>query len=93
MNVVQTTKTDFIKFNVSPEFKALAEKRAKEHGMTISELGRMLFGAFVTGVARPTYDVSPDFLALSKNAQNNHRKNLGTLITNEEELESFMASF
>jgi hypothetical protein len=65
MRTVQTTKTDFIKFNVSPEFKTLAEKKAREHGMTVSELGRMLFGAFVTGIARPSLDISPEFLAMA----------------------------
>lgn len=45
-----STKTDFIKFNVSPKLKKLATKKAAQYGMSLSELGRMLFGAYVTGL-------------------------------------------
>jgi hypothetical protein len=74
MNTIQTAKTDFIKFNVSPQFKILAEKKAREHGMTISELGRVLFGTFVTGTVKPTLDISPDFLAMVKKANKDHEQ-------------------
>lgn len=53
MNTIAVSKTDFIKFNVSPTFKALAQKKAAVHGMNLSELGRMLFGAFVTDLWHP----------------------------------------
>ena len=36
MNTTTASKTDFIKFNVSPDFKLIAEKKAKEYGMTLS---------------------------------------------------------
>lgn len=93
MNAVRVTKTDFIKFNVSPEFKVLAEKKAKENGMTISELGRMLFGAFVTGMAKPTIEISSEFLAMAEQAKRNHKKGQGTLVKTKEELEAFLATF
>ena len=53
MNITALQKTDFIKFNVSPAFKALAQKKAVAHGMSLSELGRMLFGAFVSDLMAP----------------------------------------
>lgn len=93
MTTMQVTKSDFIKFNVSPKFKAMAEKKAREHGMTISELGRMLFGAFVTGMAKTSFDISPEFLELVEKAKENHRKGLGTLVKTREGLESYLATF
>jgi hypothetical protein len=93
MPVTQITKTDFIKFNVSPEFKVMAEKKAKEHGMTISELGRMLFGAFVTGMAKPSFDISPEFLKMAEEAKENHGRGLGALVKTREELEAYLATF
>ncbi len=90
MDATQIQKTDFIKFNVSPEFKSLAEKKAAEHGMTISELGRMLFGAFVTGMAKPSITVSPELILMAKQAQENHKKGLGTLVKNKKELEDYL---
>ncbi len=77
MNTAQITKSDFIKFNVSPEFKLMAEKKAQEHGMTVSELGRMLFGAFVTGIARPSFDISSEFLTLAEQAKKNYAHGQG----------------
>lgn len=85
MNTTQITKSDFIKFNVSPQFKALTERKAEEHGMTVSELGRMLFGAFVTGVARPTLDVSDEFLEMAKQAKRDYEKGLGKTFDNPED--------
>lgn len=90
MNVTQLTKTDFIKFNVSPEFKTIAKKKAKENGMTVSELGRMLFGAFVVGMARPSLNISPEFLALVEQAKQNNKKGLGVLVNSKEELNSYL---
>lgn len=93
MNTVQVAKTDFIKFNVSPEFKTLAEKKAKEQGMSVSELGRMLFGAFVTGIAKPTLEISPEFLAMAEQAKKDHKEGLGTLVKTKDELEAFLTTF
>ncbi|MEK7111247.1 MAG: hypothetical protein AAB856_01490 [Patescibacteria group bacterium] len=55
MDAATVSKTDFIKFNVSPTFKALVRKKAATHGMSLSELGRMLFGAFVTDLWYPDW--------------------------------------
>jgi hypothetical protein len=85
MNTAQIAKSDFIKFNVSPEFKVMAERRAKENGMTLSELGRMLFGAFVTGIAKPSYDISPEFLAMAEQARQNYQKGLGKTFATAED--------
>jgi len=71
------TKTDFIKFNVSPEFKIQAEMKAKEYGMTLSELGRMLFGSFVTGTSKPSLDISPKFLKMAEEAKEDYEKGAG----------------
>ena len=91
MNTIQIAKSDFIKFNVSPQFKALAERKAGEHGMTVSELGRMLFGAFVTGMAKPTFDISPEFLKMARRAVEDHKRGLGTLVRTRDELETYLA--
>jgi hypothetical protein len=69
MNTVTVSKTDFIKFNVSPTLKTLAEQKARENGMTLSELGRMLFGSFITGIIHPNSEFSKSFLALSDQAK------------------------
>ena len=50
-------KTDFIKFNVSPTFKKLVARQAKNSGLTLSELGRMLFGWYAHGLIKnPTIE-------------------------------------
>lgn len=72
MTTASLSKTTFIKFNVSSDFKSLAEKKAKEHGMTLSELGRMLFGSFISGVAKPTIEISPKFLKLADQAKKDY---------------------
>lgn len=64
-------KTDFIKFNVSPTLKRLAQKKAKAYGMTLSELGRMLLGSFVTGTAH--HEVSPKFLKMAEEAKRDYK--------------------
>jgi antitoxin component of RelBE/YafQ-DinJ toxin-antitoxin module len=84
------TKTDFIKFNVSPQFKSLAEKKAREHGMTISELGRMLFGAFVAGMAKPKVEISPDFLAMVKEARKDYEAGKGKTFENAEDAIAYL---
>ncbi len=67
MNTVAVAKTDFIKFNVSPTFKALAQKKAASHGMSLSELGRMLFGAFVSNLVAP--QASPKLIRMAEQAK------------------------
>ena len=89
MNTVSLTKTDFIKFNVSSTFKALAQKKAATHGMTLSELGRMLFGAFVTEVSHVN-TISPTFLAMAEEAKKEHKEGKGILIKTNDELETFL---
>jgi hypothetical protein len=57
----EAVKNDFIKFNVSPEFKALSIKAAQKYGMSVSELGRLLFASFITGIAQPSLKASANF--------------------------------
>ncbi len=90
MDAASTQKTDFIKFNVSPRFKSLVAKKAAMHGMTLSELGRMLLGAYVTGMVKSNLEISPGFLKLAEEAREDHRKGRGTLIETREELENFL---
>ena len=90
MNTATASKTDFIKFNVSPTLKILAEQKAREHGMTLSELGRMLFGSFITGITHPKSEVSEKFLAMAEEAKKDHTEGRGLLIQSKEELESFL---
>jgi hypothetical protein len=69
---VTLDKTDFIKFNVSPTFKKLVAKQAKNAGLTLSELGRMLFGWYAHGlIKRPTIE------DLAKEAKRNYEKGKG----------------
>ena len=49
MGIQSINKDTFIKFNVSPKFKKLAQKRADEIGFSLSDLGRLLFGAYIHG--------------------------------------------
>jgi hypothetical protein len=67
-------KTDFIKFNVSPTFKALVAKKAKSTGLTLSELGRMLFGAYVFGLIDRPYR---EFEKQAGKARENYKKGKG----------------
>lgn len=90
MNTI--TKSTFIKFNVSPQFKALAEKKAREHGMTVSELGRMLFGTFVAGMTKPKVEIDPEFIAMAEKAKTAYRGGKGILATTEEELEAYLTT-
>ena len=90
MDVTTYQKTDFIKFNVSPRFKALAAQKARTQGMTLSELGRMLLGAYITGVIKPSLEIDPEFLKLAEEARQAHREGKGTLIETAEELEDFL---
>lgn len=90
MNTATVSKTDFIKFNVSPRFKALAQKKAQEHGMTLSELGRMLFGSFVSGIMH--HDISPKFLALAEEARKNYREGKAKTFSDVEDAISYLHS-
>lgn len=72
MNTTTVSKTDFIKFNVSPTFKALAQKKAATHGMSLSELGRMLFGAFVSNLVAPS--ASPKLLRMAEQAKRSYEQ-------------------
>ncbi len=92
MNTIRITKSDFIKFNVSPKFKAIAEKKAQEHGMTISELGRMLFGAFVAGMAKPSFDISPEFLAMAEKAKQDYKDGKTISFSSTDELFKYLDS-
>ena len=89
MNTAIVAKTDFIKFNVSPRFKAIAQKKAATNGMSLSELGRMLFGAFVTEISHKN-TISPQFLAMAEKAKKDHKDGKGILIRSKDELESFL---
>lgn len=73
-------------------FKALAEQKAQEQGMTLSELGRMLFGSFVSGVAKPSLTISPEFLELAKSAQAEHAAGKSRRIKSKKELDQFLDS-
>lgn len=88
MNGATVSKTDFIKFNVSPTFKALAQKKARAQGMSLSELGRMLFGAFVNNLL--TQSAPRELLQMAEEAKREHEKGKGTLIRTKDELESFL---
>jgi hypothetical protein len=90
MNTTTASKTDFIKFNVSPDFKLLAEKKAREHGMTLSELGRMLFGSLIAGISHPKSEFSEKFIALAEDAKRNHNDGKGITIRTKKELEAFL---
>lgn len=92
MNTVVVSKTDFIKFNVSPTFKALARKKAAIHGMSLSELGRMLFGAYTTDVISPATQFSKQFLKLVEEAREDHRKGKGVLLKTPEDVSRYFES-
>ncbi len=88
MNTATVSKTDFIKFNVSPTFKALAQKKAAIHGMSLSELGRMLFGAFVIDLTTP--GVPKTLIRLAEQAKANHRQGKCKLFTNAHEMLAYL---
>lgn len=90
MNTTSLTKTDFIKFNVSPTFKALAQKKAAVHGMSLSELGRMLFGAFV--IERSHIQVSQKFIRMAQQAKREYREGKTISFRTIEEMKSYLDS-
>lgn len=92
MSTTGLSKTDFIKFNVSPTFKQLAAEKAKAHGMTLSELGRMLFGVFVTGVGKPRDYISTEFLKMAERAKEKHRKGLTKSFANVDKMMKYLDS-
>lgn len=84
------SKTDFIKFNVSPTFKTLAAKKAKANGMTLSELGRMLFGAFVSDIMSPP--ASPTIIKMAKQAKKDYEAGKTTSFTNTKDMLAWLDS-
>lgn len=84
---VTLDKTDFIKFNVSPTFKKLAAKKAATTGMSLSELGRMLFGLYIHDLLS-TSNVHLDQLA--QKAQENHEKGIGKTFTDTKEMTNYL---
>lgn len=90
MNTTTVAKTDFIKFNVSPTFKALAQKKAAIHGMTLSELGRMLFGSFVADLMVPP--ASPKLIDMAEQAKRDHRQGKTTSFENVEDAIRYLHS-
>lgn len=86
------SKTDFIKFNVSPTFKELAERKARDYGMTLSELGRMLFGAFVSGIAKPNYEISENFLKMAEEAKREYKAGKTKSFDNVEDMMAYLDS-
>lgn len=84
MSSTTLSKTDFIKFNVSSTFKTLAQRKAKAYGMTLSELGRMLFGAFVSDVMAPS--ASKKLIELAEEAREDYRKGRVKSFTTVEEM-------
>ncbi len=92
MNTVTLAKTDFIKFNVSPTFKALARKKAATHGMSLSELGRMLFGAFTTETISGSTPFSQRFLKAAEAAREDHQKGKGVLLETPEDVSRYFQS-
>ena len=82
-------KTNFIKFNVSTIFKKRVEIKAKKQGYTLSELGRMLFGAYETGlIERAPVDIN----ALAKQAQEDYRMGRTKSFTNNKDLAAYLKS-
>lgn len=90
MNTIAVSKTDFIKFNVSPTFKVLAQKKAAVHGMSLSELGRMLFGAFVTEIAPPRAPKA--LIRMAEEAKENYRKGKTKSFTNVDDMLAYLDS-
>ena len=83
-------KTDFIKFNVSSTFKILAAKKAHAHGMTLSELGRMLFGAFVSDVMAPP--ASPTIIKMAAQAKKDYEQGKTKSFNNTKDMIAYLDS-
>ena len=90
MNTATVAKTDFIKFNVSPTFKALAQKKAAIHGMSLSELGRMLFGAFVSDLVAPP--ASPKLVRMAEHAKRDYNQGKTTSFDDVENAITYLHS-
>lgn len=85
---IAINKTDFIKFNVSPEFKKLVSERARLYGLTISELGRMLFGWYAHGMISKENDL----LKMAEEAERNFSKGIGKTFKNAKEAVKYLDS-
>lgn len=94
MSQTTLTKSEFIKVNVSPVFKARLVKKARAAGLTLSELGRKLFSAYIEDLVSPpkSTDVSPRFLKLAEEAKEWHREGKGKVFKNPEELSRYLKS-
>ncbi len=88
---ISLDKTDFIKFNVSPRFKAIVAKKAATAGMSLSELGRMLFGAYVHDILTKT-PVSQRFLQMAQEAEKEYRQGKGKVFRTPKELSAYFKS-
>ena len=77
-------KTDFIKFTVSPTFKKLVAKQA---GLTLSELGRMLFGWYAHGlIHKPTLE------ELAKEAKRDYEEGRGVTLSSAKDIKKYFNS-
>lgn len=85
-------KTDFIKFNVSPDFKKIVNAKARSMGLTLSELGRMLFGAYATEIIAPETRFSKRFLKLAEEALEEHRSDKGVLLKSPQDVKAYVKS-
>ncbi len=85
MNPTSLAKSTTISFSVPPDIKAIAEEKAREQGMTISELGRSLFRAFATSGTNPPLEISPEFLAMEKQARRDYKKGKGRTFDDPQE--------
>ena len=84
---VTLDKTDFIKFNVSPTFKKLVAKQAKKAGLTLSELGRMLFGWYAHGlIHKPTLE------ELAKEAKRDYEEGRGVTLSSAKDIKKYFNS-
>lgn len=83
---ISIDKTDFIKFNVSPMFKKLISRRAASAGLTLSELGRMLFGWYLHNL---TYNKT-DIFKMAETAEKNYQKGIGNSFKSEKEAVSYL---
>ncbi len=75
MDNLTVTKNDFIKFNVSPQFKTIVAAKAKQRGLTLSELGRLLFGAFANDLLSPAHTIN--LVGMAETARTNFSQRKG----------------
>ena len=83
MDNLTVTKNDFIKFNVSPQFKSIVSAKAKQRGLTLSELGRLLFGAFANDLFSPNHTIN--LVSMAKTAEDNFTNGKGQTFSNPDD--------